>query len=168
MEGQQEVQVETPPPAGRSPKGAHDLLLDDKSRLKLPAAFHRYLTETLKDSLVFVTSLDERVARIYPIREWDRTEDFFRQCQEESERAERVWKLSQHYGVDAEVDSAGRLSLPARLREKLGLNAKSKVWLVPNRGFFELSSDQVYTEDFTMSKQSPREDLAVLRKVGMP
>ncbi|MFN7922105.1 MAG: hypothetical protein U0Q16_18530 [Bryobacteraceae bacterium] len=167
MDGQ-EVQVAAASPSGRYPKGAHDLQLDDKSRLKLPASFHRYLTETLKDSLVFVTSLDERVARIYPIREWEKTEDFFRQCQEESERADRVWKLSQHYGVDAEVDSAGRLSLPARLREKLQLNAKGKVWLVPNRGFFELSSDQVYMEDLTVSKVSPREDLAALRKLGMP
>jgi MraZ protein len=153
---------------GRTPKGSHDLILDEKGRLKLPAAFHRYLTDTLKDSAVVVTTLDERVARIYPFREWEKVEEFFRNCKEEPERADRIWRLSQHYGVDTEVDSVGRLSLPARLKERLALGAKSKVWLMYNRGFFELSSDEVYQQDFAVSNSSPRADLAVLRTLGMP
>ena len=49
------------------PRGIYPAKVDDKGRLKLPADFHRYLTE-IGATKVFVTSFDERVGRIYPSR----------------------------------------------------------------------------------------------------
>ena len=51
------------------PRGIYPARIDEKGRLKLPADFHRYLTE-IGATRVFVTSFDERIGRIYPIPVW--------------------------------------------------------------------------------------------------
>ena len=43
--------------------------VDDKGRLKLPAEFLEYLKK-LGVNMVFVTTLDKKTARIYPISLW--------------------------------------------------------------------------------------------------
>ena len=51
------------------PDGMYPARMDDRGRVKLPAAFQEYLN-SLDDKKLFVTSLDRRIAQIYPIRAW--------------------------------------------------------------------------------------------------
>ena len=50
--------------------------VDEKGRLKLPAEFLEYL-EALKVTKVFITTFDQRQARIYPIAVWKVNEALF-------------------------------------------------------------------------------------------
>ena len=50
--------------------------LDDKGRMKLPTAFQTYFN-SLPEKKLFVTSLDRRIAQIYPIAAWRENEKFF-------------------------------------------------------------------------------------------
>ena len=57
------------------PDGMYPARMDDRGRVKLPAAFKEYL-DSLDDKKLFVTSLDRRIARIYPIQLWRETKKF--------------------------------------------------------------------------------------------
>src|ERR1039458_9568311 len=43
--------------------------MDDRGRVKVPAPFKEYL-EKFEDKRLFVTSLDRRIAQVYPIIFW--------------------------------------------------------------------------------------------------
>ena len=92
--------------------------VDEKGRLKLPAEFLEYL-EALKVTKVFITTFDQRQARIYPIAVWKVNEALFENSAEAG--AERLALLAKAYGGDAEIDKSGRVLLPAKLREILDL-----------------------------------------------
>ena len=101
--------------------------VDEKGRLKLPAEFLEYL-EALKVTKVFITPFDLRQARIYPMRVWDVNVALFQNSGENAAAAERLAFLAKVYGGDAEIDKSGRVLLPAKLREALGLE-KQPVWI---------------------------------------
>ena len=52
-----------------SPRGFFSAHVDDKGRLKLPVELQQYLS-AIGDEKYFVTSVDDRIARIYPISVW--------------------------------------------------------------------------------------------------
>jgi MraZ protein len=99
--------------------------VDEKGRLKLPAEFMEYL-EALKVTKVFITTFDQRQARIYPIPVWKVNEALFENSSDAA--AERMALLAKAFGGDAEIDKSGRVLLPAKLREILDLE-KQPVWL---------------------------------------
>src|SRR5271169_5574977 len=88
--------------------------VDDKGRLKLPAEFTEFL-EKSGVTRVFITTVDFRQVRIYPLSLWQRNENLFEGAGEHSGQAERLARLAKHFGGDAEIDRAGRVLLPAVL-----------------------------------------------------
>ena len=47
--------------------------VDEKGRLKLPAEFKRVVEEKYNEKF-YITSLDGKVAHVYPFEEWERIE----------------------------------------------------------------------------------------------
>jgi MraZ protein len=94
--------------------------VDEKGRLKLPAIFQQYLTE-LKEDKVFITSLDTRTARIYPISVWKENEKLFEEAAEDPDSAADVAWVANHFGADSEIDNQGRVLVPTDLRRHLGI-----------------------------------------------
>jgi MraZ protein len=47
--------------------------VDEKGRLKLPAEFKRRIDESYNGRF-YITSEDGRVAKVYPIQEWEKVE----------------------------------------------------------------------------------------------
>ena len=94
--------------------------MDEKGRLKLPAIFQQYLTE-LKEDKVFITSLDTRTARIYPISVWKENEKLFEEAAEDPDSAADVAWVANHFGADSEIDNQGRVLVPTDLRRHLGI-----------------------------------------------
>jgi MraZ protein len=70
------VEANPRPAPVEPPRGTYQARVDEKGRLKLPAVFQQYLTD-LGETKVFVTSLDVRIARIYPISVWKENEILF-------------------------------------------------------------------------------------------
>ena len=138
--------------------------VDEKGRLKLPAEFLAYL-EALKVTAVFITTLDQRQARIYPIEVWKVNEALFQNAGENAAAAERMAFLAKVYGGDAEIDKSGRVLLPAKLRETLGLE-KQPVWLDVYHGRINIVTKKVYDEKMQLAQASMSEDLKTLEKLG--
>ena len=68
------------------PRGRYPARLDDKGRCKLPADFVHFF-RSLPEQKLFVTSLDRRIAQIYPIALWRENETFFEAYCEDPEAA---------------------------------------------------------------------------------
>src|SRR5689334_19058985 len=94
--------------------------LDDKGRGKMPVQFQEYLG-ALPEKKLFVTSLDRRIAQIYPMAVWRQNEKFFEDFTEDPESAQRVAFNAADLGAEAEMDGQGRILFPAELRRELGL-----------------------------------------------
>ena len=137
--------------------------VDEKGRLKLPAEFLEYL-EALKVTKVFITTFDQRQARIYPIAVWKVNEALFEDSADPA--AERLALLAKAYGGDAEIDKSGRVLLPAKLREVLDLE-KQPVWLDVYHGRINVVTRQVHDERMQLAKASMSEDLKALEKMGL-
>jgi MraZ protein len=139
--------------------------VDDKGRLKLPAEFQAYL-ETIGVTRVFITTFDMRLARIYPMPVWKVNEQLFQSAGENAAAAERLAFLAKVYGGDAEIDKSGRVLLPAKLREVLGLE-KQPVWLDAYNGRINVVTKKVYDERMQLAQASMADDLKTLEKLGL-
>ena len=137
--------------------------VDEKGRLKLPAEFLEYL-EALKVTKVFITTFDQRQARIYPIAVWKVNEALFENSAEAA--AERLSLQAKAHGGDAEIDKSGRVLLPAKLREVLDLE-KQPVWLDVYHGRINVVTRQVHDERMQLAKANMSEDLKTLEKLGL-
>ena len=137
--------------------------VDEKGRLKLPAEFLEYL-EALKVTKVFITTFDQRQARIYPIAVWKVNEALFENSADPA--AERMALLAKAFGGDAEIDKSGRVLLPAILRETLGLE-KQPVWLDVYHGRINVVSKKIHDERMQLALASMSEDLKALEKMGL-
>ena len=55
-------------------RGNHPTRVDEKGRLKVPAEFKRLIDEKYGTQF-YITSLDGKVAQVYPFEEWQRIEE---------------------------------------------------------------------------------------------
>ena len=69
-----------------APRGFFSARVDEKGRLKLPAAITQYLG-ALGENKVFVTTLNGSTARIYPISAWRQTENVLEEAGEDADVA---------------------------------------------------------------------------------
>jgi MraZ protein len=136
----------------RRPRGMFSSRVDDKGRLKLPAEIQRYLTEA-GATQVFITSFDGRTAQIYPIPVWEEAERLLESPGPHAKDGKKLWFRAQKYGGDAEIDTQGRLLMPATLRREMGVE-NQPVQMAFFRGHLEVYSiaefearDQASTEN---------------------
>jgi MraZ protein len=139
--------------------------VDDKGRLKLPEKFLEYL-EAIKVTQVFATTFDLKLARIYPLPVWKQNEELFYNAGEHAAPAERMAFLAKVYGGDAEIDKSGRVLLPVKLREALGLE-KQPVWLDVYNGRINLMTKKVHDERMQLAMANMADDLRTLEKLGL-
>jgi MraZ protein len=150
-------------PTAEPPHSIAQASVDEKGRLKLPAEFLEYL-EALKVTKVFITTFDQRLARIYPIEVWKVNEALFENSTDSA--AERLLLLAKAYGGDAEIDKSGRVLLPATLREALGLE-KQPVWLDVFHGRINVVSKKIHDERMQLAQANMADDLKTLEKLGL-
>ena len=145
-----------------APRGVTTGRVDDKGRLKLSAAVKAYLGG-LAEKKLFVTSLDLRTVRIYPISVWRENERIFEDITDEAAEAEELAFLAQDLGQEVEMDSQGRILLPAELRRMLQLESKP-VCMNSYKGRVNVYSKEVYEEIQTRSRERAAERLRLLER----
>ena len=148
------------------PLGVVQASVDDKGRLKLPERFQSYL-EACGVTRLFITTLDLRQARLYPMELWLANQNLLQSAKENAAAAERMAFLAKTHGGESGVDANGRLLLPAPLREALELEQKQPVWLDVYKGRINLMTRRVYEERMAASKTHMAGDLAVLEEMGL-
>jgi MraZ protein len=143
----------------------HPGRLDDKGRLKLPAAFTQFFSG-LPESKLYLTSLDRRIASLYPIAEWRVNEHFFYTYKANPAAAKNILFNAQDLGADVEPDAQGRITVHSSLRRELGMEGQ-ELHLMAVKGHFDILTDVLYQERRQRAVvESPR-DLEVLETDGL-
>jgi len=147
------------------PRGMYPARLDDKGRLKLPAEIQRYVAG-LPEKRLFVTSLDRRIAVIYPIAIWKENEKFFESFTAEPDKAGNVAFNAADLGSEAEMDGQGRIQFSTELRRELGIE-NQPVRLQAFNGIIRVLSDAIYQARRAAAATSPEADFRDLQKAGL-
>jgi MraZ protein len=159
MEGFQELLMIEPP------RGTYPARLDDKGRLKVPADFQQFFF-ALREKKLFVTSLDERTAQVYPMQIWRQNEKFFETYRDDPKAARVLAFRANHYGGEAEMDSQGRILFPPELRRKLGIE-NQPVRMYAFRGHIQVLSEPVYKEHVEECEHLASDALDKLEMAGL-
>jgi MraZ protein len=146
------------------PLGIFTAKCDEKGRLKLPAEFVTYL-KTLDIDKVFITTVDMKLARIYPKRTWESNQNLFETAGEDSEIAEDVAFIANLYGGASEIDGNGRVLIPTNLRRELELESQT-VWLDYYNGGINVFGKKIYDERMQRATVNLAEKVKSLRKKG--
>ena len=101
-------------------RGNFSAKIDDKGRLKIPAAFRSPIEEKYGDAL-FITSLSGESVRIYPMLVWTGIEEKLARIPSAHPSRARFFDRVNFYGQPTEFDKQGRVSVHTRLREAAGM-----------------------------------------------
>jgi MraZ protein len=104
-------------------RGNHPAKVDEKGRLKLPAAF-KQLVDALGVSQFYITSSDGMKAEIWPLPAWEKVEAKLAEFSIMNDAVEKYLSLTSYYGQQVEMDNQARLLIPQILRGAAKLDAE--------------------------------------------
>jgi MraZ protein len=104
-------------------RGNHPAKVDEKGRLKLPAAF-KQLLDAQHVSQFYITSTDGARADIWPLPVWERLEGKLAEFSTMNDAVEKYLSMTGYYGQQVEVDQQARVLIPQILRGTAKLDAE--------------------------------------------
>jgi MraZ protein len=144
-------------------RGNHPTRVDEKGRLKVPAEFKRLIDEKY-GAQFYITSLDGKVAQVYPFEEWQRIEEKLARLSNFNPTKKKFLNRTNYYGQVVEIDGQGRLLIPALLRDSARI--QGEVAVVGNLTYLEVQSIEAYKKDieenpFTAEDEQTLNDLGI-------
>ena len=131
----------------------------------MPAAFAQFFNG-LPEKKLYLTSLDRRIAQLYPIAEWRVNEKFFDDFKENPKAARNILFNAQDLGADVEADAQGRITVHPELRRELGMEG-TELHLMAAKGRVEILTDAIYQDRKRKALESAEEDLDLLQTKGL-
>jgi MraZ protein len=101
-------------------RGNYTVRMDEKGRIKLPAAYRRYIDENY-GSEFYVTSLTGDCARLYPMREWLAIEEKLQSRGTMDAAVRKFLDRTNYFGQLADMDAQGRILVHPLLRSSAEL-----------------------------------------------
>jgi MraZ protein len=103
-------------------RGNSPATVDEKGRLKLPTSFKAELESFVQDEgggalRHYLTSLDGRSARLYPMPIWEAIEARLAALPSTSPAKRKFLETTAYFGSEVEPDTQGRFVIPPILRE---------------------------------------------------
>ncbi|NVK73782.1 cell division/cell wall cluster transcriptional repressor MraZ [Marinomonas sp. CT5] len=105
-------------------RGIHQVSVDAKGRMSLPARLRDDLSQYDDDGVVVTIDPVSRCLLLYPLSEWELIQQKLDKLPTFQPQARRLQRLLVGHATDLEVDKAGRILLPAPLREFARLDKK--------------------------------------------
>ncbi len=100
--------------------------VDGKGRLKIPTAYKSELDEKYGQEF-FVTSLDGKSVRVYPLPVWVKLEEKLASLPTMNKAKKNFLDRTNYWGQMSTADSQGRVLIPARLRQSAGMQGEVDV-----------------------------------------
>ena len=144
-------------------RGNHPTRVDEKGRLKIPAEFKRVIDEKYGQQF-YITSLDGKVAQVYPFEEWERIEQKLSALPTFNPTKKKFLSRVNYYGQVVEMDGQGRLLIPQLLRESA--EVKGEVAVTGNLTYLEVRNLELYRKEIAEQPFSP-EDEKTLNDLGI-
>lgn len=124
--------------------GSHQLTIDEKGRLAIPARYRQELAESCNSQL-FITRGHNPCLEIYPAHEFKRVADQI-EAMEDQDEAELAKGVFIGAAFETEIDKQGRVLLPPMLRKQAKLNGSAVLMGQIRR--FDLWADDLWNERF--------------------
>ena len=145
-------------------RGNHPTRVDEKGRLKVPVEFKRVLDEKYAGVEFYITSMDGRVAQVYPFEEWQRIEEKLARLSNFNPTKKKLLQRTNYYGQVVEMDGQGRVLLPALLRESADL--KGEVAVLGNLTYLEVRNMEQFRKEmaenpFTAEDEKTLDELGI-------
>ena len=144
-------------------RGNHPTRVDEKGRLKVPAEFKRVLDEKYSSGQFYITSLDGKVAQLYPFEEWERIEQKLAALSTFNPTKKRFLSRVNYYGQLVDIDGQGRLLMPQLLRESAQI--RGEVAVLGNLTYLEVRNLDTFRQE--IQEQFTPEDESTLDELGI-
>jgi MraZ protein len=145
-------------------RGNHPTRVDEKGRLKVPAEFKRVIDEKYAGNEFYITSLDGRVAQVYPFEEWQRIEERLARLSTFNPTKKKFLNRTNYYGQAVEMDNQGRLLMPQLLRDAAQI--KGEVAVLGQLTYLEVRNLEAFRQEIEEAPFTP-EDEATLDQLGI-
>jgi MraZ protein len=122
--------------------------VDEKGRVKIPAAFLEMLRE--HGNKFYVTSENGDCARVYPMTAWNEIEEKLARLPSYNRAKQKFLTQTNFYGQVVELDAQGRLLIQPLLREAAQI--KGDVFVMGNLNHLQIWNHARFAE---MRKASP-------------
>src|SRR4029077_12991405 len=144
-------------------RGNHPTRVDEKGRLKVPAEFKRVIDEKYGTQF-YITSVDGRVAQVYPFEEWERIEQKLAGLSTFNPTKKKFLDRVNYYGQMVEMDGQGRLLIPQLVRDSAQI--KGEVGVLGNLTFLivrnlEAFRQEIEEQPFTSEDEKTLDDLGI-------
>jgi MraZ protein len=144
-------------------RGNHPTRVDEKGRLKIPAEFKRVIDEKYGQQF-YITSLDGKVAQVYPFEEWERIEQKLAGLSTFNPTKKKFLARVNYYGQQVEMDGQGRLLMPQLLRDAAKI--KGEVAVLGNLTYLEVRNLELFKKEIEEEKFTP-DDEKTLDELGI-
>jgi MraZ protein len=124
--------------------GSHQLTIDDKGRLAIPARYRQELAESCNSQL-FITRGPNPCLEIFPAHEFQRVADQI-EAMEDRAQAELLKSVVVGFACETEIDKQGRVLLPPMLRRYARFNGSAVLMGQIRR--FDLWPEEIWNERF--------------------
>jgi len=144
-------------------RGNHPTRVDEKGRLKVPAEFKRVIDEKYSAQF-YITSLDGKVAQVYPFEEWERMGGGGASLSTFNPTKKKFLDRVNYYGQMVEMDGQGRVLIPQLLRDNAQI--KGEVAVLGNLTYLivrnlELFRKEIEEQAFTAEDEKTLDDLGI-------
>ncbi|MFQ5723261.1 MAG: division/cell wall cluster transcriptional repressor MraZ [Terriglobia bacterium] len=144
-------------------RGSYAARVDEKGRLKIPAAFLAPIRENYSGQF-FVTATTGQFARIYPIEVWSDIEERLSRVSSTNRAKKKFLNLVSYYGQVVSLDKQGRVLIPSVLRESAAV--KGEVQVVGSLTYLDVWNHQRFLEEIRKNPITP-DDEKILDDLGV-
>ncbi len=123
-------------------RGNYPARVDDKGRVKIPAAFLEELRE--QGTKFYVTSESGEFARVYPMKAWNEIEAKLEKVPSYNKAKQKFLTQTNYYGQVVDLDSQGRILLPPILRD--AAKAKGDVFIMGGLDHLQIWNNARFAE----------------------
>lgn len=143
-------------------RGNFPASVDEKGRLKVPAAFLEKLREFGEQ--FYVTSENGDYVRIYPMKVWSEIEERLARLSSHNRTKQKFLTRANYFGQVVEMDRQGRILVPTILREAAQM--KGEVDVLGYLNYLEVWNHARFLENLNRSPITP-EDEKTLDELGI-
>ncbi|MFK7757777.1 MAG: division/cell wall cluster transcriptional repressor MraZ [Flavobacteriales bacterium] len=105
--------------------GEYDCKVDSKGRLMFPAKLRKQLEPVLSHGLVINRDIFAKCLVLYPKPEWDKVNEEMSRLSRYNRAHQQFQRRFMNGATSLELDSAGRMLIPASLLEYAGIHPKT-------------------------------------------
>src|SRR4030067_197813 len=134
-------------------KGSHRIIIDEKTRLSLPAKLRRRSQAAVNDQFVIPLGR-EGCLFVFAADEWQKIEDKLRNLSFTQANARLFIRMLLSQATDAELDRQGRITLPQSLLDQAKLKKEKEALVVGNLNRIEIWNTTVWENYLKNSSQT--------------